>query len=376
MKKKLLSRICCLALVAVVALGCCTSAFAAQNSMSNFSRVKTYSNQYSDVSSTDWSYGAIKTCYETSLMNGYDDGSFGRRDYLTVAQALVMADRVHQIYTTGANSLTNGTPWYQPYIDYAIEKGIIKAGDFSSYTDYITRADMAYIFSRALPTKELGKLNDIGEIPDVNDAPQRDRDPICLLYFSGVLTGSDVYGTFHPNDKIVREEAAAIISRIAIPAERRQVTLLYKVEEGIVTFGLPQNGFLKSEELNGVKTYRIDGSGINCFVNITPAAEFSNVDITQVSTAELWKSTYEKNGYYNVSVTTVSFGSVKAYCCKTTRSYDGTVLDSVDYVFSGPTGIYDVNVSWATDANRTDVQTILNNVLVNGYAASPAYQLG
>ena len=177
MKKKLLSRICCLALVAVVALGCCTSAFAAQNSMSNFSRVKTYSNQYSDVSSTDWSYGAIKTCYETSLMNGYDDGSFGRRDYLTVAQALVMADRVHQIYTTGANSLTNGTPWYQPYIDYAIEKGIIKAGDFSSYTDYITRADMAYIFSRALPTKELGKLNDIGEIPDVNDAPQRDRDP-------------------------------------------------------------------------------------------------------------------------------------------------------------------------------------------------------
>ncbi|MBQ4369681.1 MAG: S-layer homology domain-containing protein, partial [Oscillospiraceae bacterium] len=199
MKTKTISRVCCLALVIVMALAFCAPALAAKDSMSNFSRSKTYSNQYSDVSSSYWAYGAIKTCYETSLMQG-SDGTFKPTNNLTVAEALVMACRVHQIYHTGSNTLTNGTPWYQPYIDYAISNSIINEGDFSSYTANITRADMAYIFSRALPTKELGKLNNIGEIPDLNDAPERDRNPIALLYFSGILTGSDVYGTFHPND--------------------------------------------------------------------------------------------------------------------------------------------------------------------------------
>ena len=54
-----------------------------------------------------------------------------------------MADRVHGIFTDGESTLTNGTPWYQPYVDYALEKGIIQAEDFSDYTAKVTRAQMA-----------------------------------------------------------------------------------------------------------------------------------------------------------------------------------------------------------------------------------------
>lgn len=36
-----------------------------------------------------------------------------------------MADRVHEIYTTGESTLQNGKTWYQPYIDYAAENGIL-----------------------------------------------------------------------------------------------------------------------------------------------------------------------------------------------------------------------------------------------------------
>ncbi len=374
MKTKTISRVCCLALVIVMALAFCAPALAAKDSMSNFSRVKTYSGQYSDESTFGWAYGAIKTCYETSLMQG-SDGAFKPKDNLTVAQALVMACRVHQIYHTGSNTLTNGTPWYQTYVDYAIDNGIIKDGDFSNYNANITRADMAYIFSRALPTKEYGKLNNIGEIPDLNDAPERDRNPIALLYFSGILTGSDVYGTFHPNDNIIRAEAAAIISRVAIPSERRNVTLLYKAQEDVVTFGIPQTGFFKKETADGATTYRADGSGIVSFLALSGDSSFANYDLTNEISASREREMLEERGYYDISVTTTSFGKINAYCLYYKGIFSGTELETFSYMFFGPSGLYNITVNWVAGADRSEVQTIINNILVNGVAASPAYTL-
>lgn len=40
------------------------------------------------------------------------------------------------------------------------------------------------------------------------------RDCIYTLYNAGILTGSDAYGTFHPDDGITRAEVAAIMARI------------------------------------------------------------------------------------------------------------------------------------------------------------------
>lgn len=374
MKNRILRRVCSLALVLMFALVICVPAFAAEDSMSNFSRVKTYSGQYSDVSSTFWAYGAIQTCYETSLMQG-SDGSFKPADNLTVAEALVMADRVHQIYHTGSNTLSNGSPWYMPYVDYAIENGIINDGDFSSYTDKITRADMAYIFSRALPTRELSMLNNIGEIPDVDSAPVRDRNAIWLLYYAGVLTGSDSYGTFKPNDNITRAEAAAIISRIAIPSERRNVVLLYKVEEGIITFGIPQTGVFMKDDSSEFTTYQAVGSGIVSFINLVEEPDLAGFDITQDISAAGMKEIYEKEGYYDISIGKAFFGSTNAYSIKYTGDYSGTEVECFIYIFYGPSGMYAVSISWGSGADRDEVETIINNVLVNGVAASPVYKL-
>ncbi|MBQ3405202.1 MAG: S-layer homology domain-containing protein, partial [Oscillospiraceae bacterium] len=155
-----------------------------------------------------------------------------------------------------------GSPWYQPYVNYAISNNIISSSDFSDYTAKISRADMAYIFYRSLPTSEFGVLNNIYSIPDVNSAPSRDQNSIRQLYYAGVLTGSDSYGTFNPNNNITRAEAAAIISRVAISTERKQVTLLYKVTDGIVTFGIPQTGPLKESTSDGSTFHYADGAAV------------------------------------------------------------------------------------------------------------------
>jgi hypothetical protein len=78
---------------------------------------------------------------------------------------------------------------------------------------------MVYIFSRALPEKEFEPQNAVNSLPDVNDSTPYNAE-IFTLYKAGVLAGSDDLGTFNPNNKITRAEAATIISRVILPSTR------------------------------------------------------------------------------------------------------------------------------------------------------------
>jgi len=50
-------------------------------------------------------------------------------------------------YNGESETFTQGIPWYQVYVDYAITNGIVNANDFTEYDRSATRAEMAYIFS-------------------------------------------------------------------------------------------------------------------------------------------------------------------------------------------------------------------------------------
>ncbi len=198
--------------------------WAAENSMDNFQSVRTYAQQFSDVPSSNWAAPSVETCYEYGLMQGVSETEFSPKGNLTVAEALVMACRVRQIYEEGACTLQNGTPWYQPYVDYALSEGIIALSDFDDYTASITRSEMAYIFYNALPQSCYPAINKIGDIPDVDDSVPNYYE-IMALYEAGVLTGSNSYGTFYPERSITRAEAAAVISRVAVPSLRQEFSL-------------------------------------------------------------------------------------------------------------------------------------------------------
>ena len=361
---------------------CVTPAGAAGPSMSNFKKQRTYySSVFSDVKTSQWSYSVIKTCYEYGLMQG-SGGKFNSNGTLTVAEALVMADRVHQIYNTGANTLTNGSPWYQPYVNYALSNGIISSGDFSSYTAKISRADMAYVFSHALPASQLGEIKTVNNIPDVNAAPYRDRSAIWMLYRAGVLTGSDSYGTFKPNSYITRQEAAAIIARIAIRSESRSDPLLQKVTDNVVTFGLPQTGAVKkTTSSTGARMYSVEG-GTRFVMNISTKSNsaFSGISLPSVLTAAQEKSIMEdrSNGSYltNCVVTKVSFGGIQAYRSEgnfTSDSYSYS-YPSLTYRFISGTTLYGVTLIWLNGSvDKTLLSKVANSIAVNGNAASPAY---
>jgi uncharacterized repeat protein (TIGR02543 family) len=192
--------------------------------MQNFVKINKYIlNIFADVNENLW-YGfnqqkVIASAYEYGLMKGNSDTTFNPTGNMTIAEAITVAARVHSIYTTGTDNFTQGSPWYQVYVDYAIANGIITATDFSNYAAAATRAQMAHIFSRALPAAEFASQNTVNSLPDVNSGTPY-YSAIITLYKAGVVGGSDSIGTFNPNSNITRAEAAAIISRVILPATR------------------------------------------------------------------------------------------------------------------------------------------------------------
>lgn len=195
----------------------------------NFRETRTYRNNFRDVSTSAWYYENVRKAYNYGLMQGVSSDRFGVAGNITIAEAVTMACRLHSIYYTGSENFEQtGSVWYQAYLDYAERNGILTRS-YSSYTRAATRAEFAEILSAAFPDEALAEKNSIedGVIPDVSSGT-RGYSAIYRLYRAGVLAGSDQYGTFNPSSTILRVEAAAIVTRMAVPSLRQTVNLSVK----------------------------------------------------------------------------------------------------------------------------------------------------
>ncbi len=212
------------------------NAHGAEESMTNFKETVSYKpGQFPDISENEW-FGYNKQrvvckAYELGLMQG-KGANFDPNVGVTLAEAITMAARVNNIYDGGSWIFNKSLPWYYSYLEYAVHKEIVDFDTFEDLTKPATRAEMAYIFARALPEGEFAPINKIETLPDVNANTPYQKE-IFTLYRSGILTGNDAYGTFGPNTSITRAQAAAIITRIALPSQRVSFTQEKKEEPAV-----------------------------------------------------------------------------------------------------------------------------------------------
>ena len=122
---------------------------------------------FTDVPAGAWYATDVNKAVALGLVNGKSATTYAPNDNLTYMEAVKLAACMHQKYTTGAVTLKNGTPWYQPYVDYARTNGIITKDYAWEIT--ATRAGYMEIFARALPNAALAPINSVadGAIPDV-----------------------------------------------------------------------------------------------------------------------------------------------------------------------------------------------------------------
>lgn len=223
MKKRAIS----LMLAAVLCFFCISTAFASASGLSFFERINSYeTGKFSDVASDMWYAESVIAAYELGLVKGVSETAFNPEGNIAIAEVITLASRLHKIYNGKGGSFEEGNPWYQVYVDYAVENGILGTNEFSDYTSLATRAQCAAILSRAFPETALPATNTIDDnmIPDVSIGDIYGPE-IYMLYRAGVLTGNDALGTFAPDTSIQRCAVAAIVTRMADVELRKTITL-------------------------------------------------------------------------------------------------------------------------------------------------------
>jgi len=209
MKKRIISLI----LLACIALSMYMPALSVV-SLSNFNKNRTYKGEFTDVSFSAWYFPGVRSVYEYGIIDGKSSSIYDPMGSLTIAETIKIAATLHKCYHTGSMDFAPGTPWYAPYIEYALENDI-PAGAYRNVNAAATRSDFATIIAGAMPDEAITPINRIadGAIPDVFESYSYGQ-AVYKLYRAGVLTGSDSNGTFFPGRTLTRAEAASIIMRI------------------------------------------------------------------------------------------------------------------------------------------------------------------
>lgn len=175
-----------------------------------------------DVNETDWFFSDVLGAIDMGFIKGKTSTVFDPGNNLTVAETILLAATIHQKYHTGSITLTNGDPWYQPYVDYAAEHGLVTKV-YENYDAYITRGEFVSIFYRTMPEREYPPINP-AEDGDIHDVALSDTygPEIYTFYRAGIVTGREI-GYFYPGERIERSEIATLINRMFDASVRKQL---------------------------------------------------------------------------------------------------------------------------------------------------------
>ncbi len=192
----------------------------------NFTKTSAYSDSvFTDVHEDDWFSDNVKAVYEYELMNGKGNSCFDPENSVTIAETITIAARLNAQYYIGTDVFVDSEPWYQTYVDYAENCGIIDdaTDDFNAPA---TRGIFADIIANALPDSAFEEINIVAYsgIPDVSLTDSFGR-AVYKLYRAGIMIGNDESGTFAPESNIKRCEVAAIVTRMVEPSLRKTVQL-------------------------------------------------------------------------------------------------------------------------------------------------------
>lgn len=174
---------------------------------------------FKDVDFNAWYHSYVRVAYELGIINGKSAEKFDPNANMTLAEAAKIAAMINK-KQKGENTYIEptGTRWYDAYVDYCFENGIIEYSKKSEFdwTKPATRGQMAYLFSRAdILDYVINPDVPLTDIPDVNSATPYAYE-ILDLYREGIASGSDEKYTFYPDRNIKRSEVSALIARIII----------------------------------------------------------------------------------------------------------------------------------------------------------------
>lgn len=219
-----------------------------------------YTNTFADVKDSNWYYSDVLYAVRLGLVNGKSETEYKPEDNLTYAEAIKLAACMHQLYTTGEITLKNGNPWYQSYVDYCVDNGIIYKE--YNYNEKATRSGYMVIFANALPDEALEEVNNVPDnsIPDV-PMMRAFSSGVYKLYRAGILQGSDAEHNCKPLDNIKRSEVAAILARMMDKTKRVKFTLGEEEPEEANTLAIKTQPVNVSAKTGDAVSFTVEAEG-------------------------------------------------------------------------------------------------------------------
>ncbi len=203
-------------------------AYSGSNQISTSISTRPVKFPFTDVVSGSWYETGVRSAWEKGLINGVTATQFQPDGQLTTAQTIKLAAVLHQLRRNDRVTLTNGSPWYTTYLEYAVSNDVIES-EYRDRTEAelnapVTRGEFVHILHGAMSSYLAINTVTDGAIPDV-DAKDTYSAEIYEFYRAGILTGSDAAGTFHAENTIQRSEAAVILNRMFDASSRQRLTL-------------------------------------------------------------------------------------------------------------------------------------------------------
>ncbi|GAB6086198.1 S-layer homology domain-containing protein [Alkaliphilus crotonatoxidans] len=163
-------------------------------------------NSFRDLTN-HWSREFVLKLTEKGIFEGYADGTFKPNNNITVAEFITIVTQVMEL-----EMVPDDGPWYQMYINAALNASLVVPGEFSS-TDFnrpITRGEMARMIARGL---ELAPIEGNTHYSDSIQTPVKYRGYINAITELNIVNGY-ADGSFGYDRNMTRGEAATIISRM------------------------------------------------------------------------------------------------------------------------------------------------------------------
>jgi len=265
-----------------------------------------YEPSFNDLPKSHWGYYYVEDCVNQGIMKGTGDNNFSPDASISVAEIITVAIRL-----AGITPEASGENWYDGAVKAAIRSGIVREGQFDSYTRPAMRAEVAGMLGVVKPESYYNSINNIYSIYDVDGMTPYNGE-IFKLYRAGVLTGNGNNAAFEPYNNITRAETAAIIARLISEDKRRDFTVAGKVSDFVV------KTTDKRVNIGGVYGYGVVEIGGKYFM-----------------LPELFKATHgENNGKI------LEFNKYNNdYSLNLGTEYPGAVAYAIDYSYAMPAGV-------------------------------------
>ena len=167
-----------------------------------------WENPFEDVNPDDWFYDDVKYMQQNGLILGTSSTTFSPNLTMTGGMVLTILGRLAK------RDAVEGEIYYEAYVEWAMENGLLDGIEDFDPTKDITREDLAVILYNyaKLMGIELPKTNDAKKFGDGSAISDYAVEAVAAMQRTGVINGY-TNGTFKPQGTATRAEVAAMLHR-------------------------------------------------------------------------------------------------------------------------------------------------------------------